>query len=163
MKALISVAIVAALGFGGAWLYARQELGKQVTALTEHAKEIGAVRGGRLPTEAAVREKLEARAGELGLRVEEVRVSVGPVTEGDRNRLDPVTKMVDRQAKEHAARLLERSARAGAEEVEGRPAPLQVDLTLLEIRARVRGKKWLWSVDQPLEVRKTLYGAPRAE
>jgi ubiquinone biosynthesis protein UbiJ len=161
MKVVISAVLVVAVGFAGAWLYARHDLGKRVSALAEHAREIGAARAGHLPGEAAIRAKLEARARELDLRVEEVGVTVGPP--GPQDRLDPVTRRVERQAKEQAVRLQEKAARAGAEEVETRPAPLKVEATLLQIQARVRGKKWLWSVDEPLEVRKTIYGAGRMQ
>lgn len=144
--AWLAVAILV-LATAGLWGWARWTLADRVSAFATAVSDIGVERGMQgIPSEERVRERVRGLAERHGLEVRELDVRIEPLDEGNMDRADGVTREVTRRMQQA---------------VEGKgaaPARAEVEMTgsLLEVRARVHGSKWLWRVEDEVELSKVL-------
>jgi len=162
MGKLTWIVIVCVLALGGAWAVASYKLNDKVAQFEQGLQEIGPERGGRLPTEESVTNRVQERALQLGLQLEDLQVSVEPLGENNIGRAGVATQMVHDKLDE-----VNRSQQLGvpAQETEGSkvapelygPKKLALQGALVEVRARVRAKKWLWSINEPVSATITVH------
>lgn len=131
----------------GLWGWARWTLRDRVVSFASAVSDIGVERGMQaIPSEERVRERVRGLAGEHGLAVRELEVHIEPLDEGNADRADGVTQEVTRRMQE---------AVEGSEPGPGGPS-MKMRGSLLEVRARVHGSKWFWSVDDEVEASRVL-------
>lgn len=155
MRVALWLALLAVPSVGGAWIYARLDLDGRIARLENRLHGIEATRQGRLPKEDEVTDLLERAAAEIGLRLRNVAVSLRPVTPEELARIAPARALVEEVARRKVEDLLARRVPGAPEET---PTAIRVPLTLLEVRLVATGRKWLWSLEKAIVVRKTFRG-----
>jgi hypothetical protein len=145
-----------------AWIYAKIELNDRVVKLSERMGEISSKRGGAIPSESEVKEKVGTAALELNLELSEIQVEIFEVNDENVNRADLATRMMYEQSKKAAPKP--EPPKPGSDD--GTLAEVhdfvsqgnQVQTTILEIRARVKGRLLLWSIDKEMTKKKAFHG-----
>lgn len=159
MRKAIAALVVAALAFGGWWLYAGWLMRERATELTttvgsEILMVTRDVRG--LPEQADVRAAIEARARELGAEVHDLRISVEQIE------TEPSTEPRSNQLQMVLERLQQSRGRknVGMSPTRMRPLSLRPQATLVSTKYAVHGEivvsHGLWSHREPLDVEKVL-------
>lgn len=137
MKALIALSLIGAVAFGAAFAWARHDLASRVSALgTRLGEEVKIERNGRVPAEDAVRAKVAEVAAGVGLDASDIEVTMERSTDG-----------ATRLGKEVVGRLNDAVPGRTDQPAEDRPR-FELRSTRIVMQARVRGKKWLWTVDR---------------
>jgi hypothetical protein len=162
MGKLTWIVIVCVLALGGTWAVASYKLNDKVARFEQGLQEIGPERGGRLPTEESVSNRVQEQALQLGLHLEDLEVSIEPLGKGNIDRAGMATQMVQHKLDEVNR---SRELGVGVQETEGTkvapelfgPKKLGLQGVLIEIRASVRAKKWLWSINEPVSATITVH------
>jgi hypothetical protein len=129
----VAVLVVAAIAlFIGGWIHAKYELVGRVSEFAKMTKSVCASRGTDAPepTREQIAGRLRAMADQVELTVTDVEVSSRLLDRGTTVGLDG---MVQQQLK---------AVTGGKLEIRG---------VLLDVRVRVAGEKWLWSIDREVE------------
>lgn len=154
------VACIVALG--GAWAVASYKLNDKVARFEQGLHQIGPERGGRLPTEESVTNRVQEQALQLGLRLEDLQVSIEPLGKDNIGRAGMATQMVQdklddvNRSRELGVPVQETEGSKVAPELFG-PKKLALQGALIEVNARVHAKKWLWSISEPVSATITVH------
>lgn len=150
-KAAWVAGILLVAGLAAAWGWAEWSLRDRVSGFAQDVHGIGVERGvDNIPGEERVAEQVRDIAAAHGLEVVELDVSVEDLSEDNMDRADLVT----READERIQKAFEGEAgRAGGSH---RRPDFEMKGSLVEMRAVVIGDKWLWSIEDEVEVSKVL-------
>ena len=150
-------AVVAIPLFIGLWMYSKYEIRDRIAELNRRASDLHHSRGGNFPTEDEVRAKVEADAADLGLELDDLRISFlvggGPTRPGQ--------AQVDR-FKQQIRDLPQREWHDDGPVPAAPRVPRLPPETRIDIEATVRGRRLFWSVEGELESRPVLRGEPTA-
>jgi hypothetical protein len=162
MGKLIWIVIACIVALGGAWAVASYKLGDKVAQFEQGLQKIGPERGGRLPTEESVENRVQEQALQLGLQIDDLVVSIAPLGKGNIDRAGMATQMVQdkldevNRSRELGTPVQETEGSKVAPELYG-PKKLALQGVLIEVNARVRAKKWLWSINEPVSATITVH------
>ena len=158
MRKAIAALVVAALAFGGWWIYASWLMRERATQLSQAVgSEILVVtrdvRG--LPEESDVRAAIEARARDLGAEVIDLRVEQNEI---DARRRPEALDMGTNQLQKILDRM--QKGRVGMSPTRMHPLTIQPQMTIVAQKYAVHGEivvsYGLWSYREPLDVEKVL-------
>lgn len=139
-------------GGAAAWGWAEWSLQDRVSGFAQEVHAIGVERGvNGIPSEERVAEQVRQMAAARSLEVVELDVSIEALSDGNMDRADFVTRETERRVGDALGQ--------GDGETSGRSRrgpDFEVKGSLVEVRAVVTGDKWLWSVEDEVEVSKVI-------
>jgi hypothetical protein len=138
MRVILSLVLAAITGFVGCWGYAKYNLLDRVTELSRKSTSLCSQRGVATFDRQAALGQFRVMADSVNLEVSEAAVSIEPL---------------DQAAKGGAVGSAVQSTLSGM--TAGR---VSMKASLVKVTARIRGKKWLWSVDRTIEPSCVLVG-----
>lgn len=142
--------VLLVVGVAAAWAWAKWALTDRVAGLAQDVHGIGVERGmNSIPNEERVAEQVRQLAAARGLEVAELDVSIEELSDDNMDRAGFVTREIDDKLQKAAGQEPSAVPRRGGPEVE-------LEGALVEVRAIVTGDKWLWSVEDEIEVSKVL-------